>query len=54
MSYPMVTTWRGRNIEELSREELIEALQWATRAYHEALERNMRDLEMMRLFRRAA
>lgn len=47
---PEVTTWKGRDIRELSREELIEALEWATRAYNDALNRNIRSMEMMRLF----
>ena len=48
-SCPKVTTYKGRDIRELSREELIEALEWATSAYHEAIQRGIRNVEMMRL-----
>ena len=50
---PTITTWLGRDIRELSREELIVALEWSVRAYHESLQSAIRSSEMHRLFARA-
>lgn len=44
-----VTTWMGRDIRTLSRDELLEALAVATKAYHDALNSNIRSMEIMRL-----
>lgn len=49
-----VTTWMGRDINELSREELIAALAWSVRAYHETLQSSIRASEMQREFAKAA
>jgi hypothetical protein len=35
---PMITTWRGRNVDTLSREEAIAALKEAARLYSQTLE----------------
>lgn len=35
---PMITTWRGRNVDTLSREEAIAALKEAARLYAQTLE----------------
>lgn len=50
---PRVTTWKGRDINELSREELIEAVEWCAKAYSEALENGVRTARMMSEFARA-
>lgn len=51
---PMIATWRGKRVDELSREELIEALNYLARQMESMREMHRRDVEMERLFRRAA
>lgn len=48
-----LTTWCGRDIRELSREELIEALSYSVRQYHEHLQSSIRSSELMREFAKA-
>lgn len=43
---PRVTTWKGRDIRELTRDELLEAMKWAVEAYHSALQSNIRSARM--------
>ena len=43
-----VTTWMGRDIETLSREELIAALHMAVRQYHDHLNSSIRSMALMR------
>lgn len=50
---PRVTKWKGRDIRELSREELIEAVEWCAEAYHNAIEDKVRTVRMMAEFARA-
>lgn len=48
-----ITTWLGRDIRDLTREELLTALEWAVRKYHEQLQQGIQNMEMMRLFQSA-
>lgn len=47
---PKVTTWKGRDIASLSREELIEALEWCAKELYETREARLRAMETFRLF----
>lgn len=42
-----ITTWMGRDIRELTREELIAALEQTTRAYHAHLQGSIRSVRLM-------
>lgn len=44
---PTMTTWCGRPLTELSREELIEALEQMGRLYHNALEQDAKRMEFV-------
>lgn len=48
-----ITTWCGRRIEELSREELIEALAGSVRETQQARELHATSERMRELFRRS-
>jgi hypothetical protein len=43
--------WRGKPISELTREELIEALEYMTKAYDDVLARSRKEREMRKFFR---
>lgn len=34
---PMLHTWKGQPVEELSRDELLEAVRWLSAEYHELM-----------------
>lgn len=50
----MPMKWMGRNIEELSREELIAALRTAGKLYHDLLESSIKSSKFMRELRESA
>lgn len=49
----MKTMWRERPIEELSREELIQALEWSAREIGRQRKDHMRTLDMWKICRAA-
>ena len=50
---PTIVMWMGKRADELTREELIEALTWAVRELQEAREAHIRSMDMMRMFQEA-
>ena len=50
---PMITTWMGRDIRELTREELIKALEHSVRAYHQSIKSHLSAMETMRMINAA-
>ena len=53
LSYPTVCTWMGRNIEELSKEELINAVKQLGREIEVERNAHLRTIDMWASFREA-
>ena len=51
--YQTICTWMGRNIEELSKEELVDVVKQLGRNLEEERKRHMGTLDMWAAFRRA-
>ena len=48
-----IVLWRGRPVEELTREELIEAVKEAASLYHTTIELALKERDLQRQFREA-
>lgn len=46
-----IATWRGRRVDELTREELIQALNYAAEELHRERERSQHESTMLRMMR---
>lgn len=50
---PVITMWRGKDIETLSRDELLDAVRCQGRELHDQQQLHLRNRDQMRIIREA-